>query len=314
MPRATWSGAISFGLVSIPVKLYTAVSKKSVQFNQLDGRTNARIKMKRVSTLDGEDVPYEELVKGYEVSKGSYVVIEDDEIAALSPKASRTIDITDFVEEADIDPVFYDSGYFLMPDELSRKSYALLAEAMEESGRVAIATFVMRTKQHLAAVRPVDGILMLSTMRYHDEVVEASDLPGFDEIAEVEVTEAERAMAEQLIESLAAEFEPERYEDSFRNQVMDLIERKASGDLATVEAPAAAEDEAVVDLLAALEASVSAAKDARKRHPAAKKATKKPATKVADKKKPAAKKSSAKKAAKKKTSKKKADLPEAKSA
>ncbi len=306
MPRAIWSGAISFGLVSIPVKLYSAVNRKSVRFNQLDGRTNARIKQKRVSALDGEEVPYEEIVKGYEVMKDSYVVIDEGELATLSPKASRTIDISDFVEEADIDPVFYDSGYYLMPDELARKSYALLTEAMEESGRVAIATFVMRTKQYLAAVRPVDGMLMLSTMLYHDEVVEAADIPGFDEVAEIDVTEAERAMANQLIESLSSEFEPTRYEDTFRSQVMELIERKAAGDLTTVEAPAAAEDEAVVDLLAALEASVNAAKDARKRHPSTKKAAKK---------KPA-KKAAAKKATKKAASKAKKsdDVPEAKSA
>ncbi len=295
MPRAIWSGAISFGLVSIPVKLYSAVSRKSVRFNQLDGRTNARIKQKRVSSLDGEEVPYEEIVKGYEVMKDSYVIIDEDELASLSPKASRTIDISDFVEEADIDPVFYDSGYYLMPDELARKSYALLTEAMEESGRVAIASFVMRTKQYLAAVRPVDGMLMLSTMLYHDEVVEADEIPGFDEIAEIEVTEAEKAMANQLIESLSAEFKPEQYEDSFRTQVLDLIERKAAGDLTSVEAPAAADDEAVVDLLAALEASVSAAKEARTRHPSAKKDAKKKPAKKAAAKKAGAKKKPAKK-------------------
>ena len=285
MPRAIWSGAISFGLVSIPVKLYSAVSRQTVRFNQLDGRTNSRVKQKRVSALDGEEVPYDEIVKGYEISKDSYVVVTDEELASLSPKASRTIDISDFVEQSEIDPIFYDSAYYLVPDELARKSYALLAEAMEASGRVAIANFVMRTKQYLAAVRPVDGKLMLSTMIYHDEAVAADDIPGLAELDEIEISDAERAMADQLIESLISEFEPSRYEDSFRTQVKELIEQKASGEVTMVESPAAAEDAGVVDLLAALEASVSAAKEARKRHPAKKKATAKKRTKKKTKKK-----------------------------
>ncbi|MFT7599925.1 MAG: DNA end-binding protein Ku [Acidimicrobiales bacterium] len=268
MPRAIWSGAISFGLVSIPVNVYTAVSRKSVRFNQLDGRTGSRIKQKRVSALDGEDVPFDEIVKGYEVSKDSYVIVDEDELDALMPKASRTIDITDFVEQVDIDPVLYESAYYLVPDELARKSYALLTQAMEESGRVAIATFVMRTKQYLAAVRPVDGRLMLSTMLYPDELSDPLELPGFEELAQIEVTEAEKAMANQLIESLSADFEPGKYEDTYRAAVMEMLEKKASGELTVAELPAAADDDSVIDLLAALEASVAAAKQARKRHPA----------------------------------------------
>jgi DNA end-binding protein Ku len=269
MPRAIWSGAISFGLVSIPVKVYPAVSRKSVRFNQLDGRTGSRIKQKRVSAADGEEVPFDEIVKGYEVAKDSYVIVDEDELAALMPKASRTIDIADFVEEAHIDPVFYDSAYYLVPDDLARKSYALLTSAMEESGRVAIATFVMRTKQYLAAVRPVDGKLMLSTMMYADELSDPGEIPGLEDLDQIEVTEAEKAMATQLIASLAADFEPEKYEDTYRSAVMELLEKKASGDLTVAEMPAAAENDKVVDLLAALEASVAAAKDARKRHPTA---------------------------------------------
>lgn len=263
MPRPLWSGAISFGLVSVPVKLYPAVSRKAVRFNQLDKRTGARIKQKRVSAADGEEVPFDEIVKGYEVTKDSYVVVNDDEMMALMPKASRTIDISDFVEQAEIDPVFYDTGYYLVPDELARKSYMLLASAMEEAGRVAIATFVMRTKQYVAAIRPVDGRLMLSTMMYADELVDPEELPGLEGLDEIKVSDAERAMATSLIESLSADFHPEQYEDTFRGAVMDLIERKAAGDHTLVEAPAAADDAAVVDLLAALEASVAAAKAAR---------------------------------------------------
>ncbi len=263
MPRAIWSGAISFGLVSVPVKLFSAVSRKTVRFNQLDAKTNTRVKQKRVNA-EGDEVPYEQIVKGYEVTKDSYVVVTEEELAALSPKTSRMIDITDFVSEDEIDPVFYDAAYYLVPDELARKSYALLAKALEESGRVAIAHFVMRTKQYLVAIRPTDGLLMMSTMVYADELVGADDVPGLEELDEIEITDAEMAMAGQLIDSLTAEFEPERYEDTYREQVLDLLESKAAGEVRTIEAPAAADDAAVIDLLAALEASVSAAKEARK--------------------------------------------------
>lgn len=267
MPRAIWSGAISFGLVSIPVKLYPAVSRKSVRFNQLDGRTMQRVKQKRVNT-DGDEVPYEEIVKGYEVMKDSYVVVTDEELESVSPKASRTIDIIDFVDGSDIDPVFYDSGYYLVPDELARKSYALLAQAMADDGRVAIASFVMRTKQYLAAVRPIDGKLMLSTMVYSDELVDSEDIPGLEEAEELKVSDAEKAMAHQLIDSLSAEFEPDKYRDTHRDELLAMIQAKSTGELTAIEAPAAAETAGVVDLLAALEKSVEAAKEARKRHPA----------------------------------------------
>ncbi len=262
MPRAIWSGAISFGLVSVPVKLFSAVSRKTVRFNQLDSKTNSRVKQKRVNA-EGEEVPYEQIVKGYEVAKDSYVIVTEEELASLSPKASRMIEITDFVNEADIDPIFYDSAYYLVPDELARKSYALLAKAMEDSGRVAIASFIMRTKQYLVAIRPVDHRLMMSTMVYSDEVVESDQIPGLEDIDSIEITDAEMAMAGQLIDSLTGDFEPTKYEDSYRNQVLDLVESKAAGEIRSIEAPAAADEAAVVDLLAALEASVAAAKQAR---------------------------------------------------
>jgi DNA end-binding protein Ku len=250
--------------VSVPIKLYSAVSRKTVHFNQLDAESNSRIRQKRVNA-DGEEVPFNQIVKGYEISKDNYVVVDDDELAALSPKATRMIDISDFVDEADIDPVFYDSAYYLVPEELARKPYALLARAMEESNRVAIASFVMRTKQYLVAIRPANGVLMMSTMVYADELVSPSELPGIEELGEIPTSEPELAMAGQLIDSLTSEFEPERYQDSYRQQVLELLEAKASGEVRAIEAPAAAEDEAVVDLLAALEASVNAAKEARRR-------------------------------------------------
>ncbi len=270
MPRAIWSGAISFGLVSVPVKLYSAVSRKTVRFNQIDSRTNSRVKQKRVNS-DGEEVPYEEIVKGYEISKDSYVIITEDELATLAPKASRMIDITDFVDQVDIDPVFYDSAYYLVPDELARKSYTLLSQAMEESGRVAIATFVMRTKQYLVAIRPIDGTLMMSTMVYADEVVTPEEIPGLEELGEIDISDAELAMANQLIESLATEFDADSYRDSYRQEVLELIEQKASGEVRAIETSDGDEEAAVVDLLAALEASVSAAKEARKSSGKAKK-------------------------------------------
>ncbi len=262
MPRAMWSGAISFGLVSVPVKLFTAVSRKSVRFNQIDSKTNSRVKQKRVNA-EGEEVSYDQIVKGYEISKDTYVIVTEEEMESLAPKASRMIDISDFVSEDDIDPVFYDSAYYLVPDELARKSYSLLSKAMQDSGRVAIATFVMRTKQYLVAIRPQNGLLMMSTMVYADELVAADEIPGLEDLDEIEVSEAEMTMAGQLIDSLTGDFEPEKYRDSYREQVLDLLEKKAAGDLTSIEVPVAEDEAAVVDLLAALEASVAAAKAAR---------------------------------------------------
>jgi DNA end-binding protein Ku len=267
MPRAIWSGSISFGLVNIPVKLYSAVSRKTVHFNQLDSRTGARVKQKRVDSETGEEVPYDQIVKGYELASGAYVTVTDDEMAALDPKAVRTIDIEEFVDLASIDPMFYDAAYYLVPDK-SSKPYALLARAMEEEGKVGIANFVMRTKQYLAAVRPQDGRLVLSTMVYADEVNDPASIPDLADIGDIEVSDRELTMATQLIESLSADFEPERFHDTYRESVLDLIEQKASG-AEVVVAPAAAEPERVVDLMAALEASVAAAKESRKRHPTA---------------------------------------------
>ncbi len=267
MPRAIWSGAISFGLVSIPVKLFGATSRKSVRFNQLDGRTNARVKQKRVSALDGSEVPYDEIVKGYEIGKDQYIVVTDDELASLAPRASRTIDITDFVDESEIDPIFYDAAYYLVPDELGRKPYALLMKAMEERGQVAMASFVMRTKQYLCALRPGHGVLSLSTMIYADEVVDPEMIDGLD-LSDIEVSDAEIAMASTLIDNLTGHFEPEKYQDNYRLEMLALLERKEAGEEPVVASAAGGTNSEVVDLLAALEASVAAAKQARTRHPA----------------------------------------------
>ncbi|HEX8805090.1 MAG TPA: Ku protein [Acidimicrobiales bacterium] len=270
MPRAIWSGAISFGLVNIPIKLFNAVSRKGVHFNQIDSRTGARIQYRKVSAADGEDVPAEAITKGYQLSSGDYVLVGDDELAALDPEATRTIDIEQFVDLSEIDPLYYDAAYYIAPDKAARRPYALLAQAMEAEGKVAIARFVMRTKQYLAALRAMDGVLVLSTMVYADEVNDPLDLSELDEVTDTEVADRELRMAAQLIESLTEPFEPARFQDTYRNQVLDLVERKAAGEEEVVVAPAAVTEEKVVDLMAALEASVKEAKEARKRHPAAK--------------------------------------------
>lgn len=282
MPRAMWSGSISFGLVNIPVKLFSAVSRKNVSFNQIDTRTGSRIKYKKVSAADGSDVPNDAIVKGYELPSGEYVLIDDDELAALDPEAVRTIDIEEFVDLADIDPIFYDSAYYLAPDKATAKPYALLAEAMERSQKVGIARFVMRSKQYLAAIRPKDGKLLLSTMVYPDEINSTDDISELESIGSIEVNDKEVAMAEQLIESLSAKFDSSRFEDTYRNRVLELIEAKASGATEVFKAPEPVAAEKVVDLMAALEASVAAAKESRKRHPTGRPAEKSAEGEVAE--------------------------------
>ena len=259
MPRSIWSGAISFGLVNVPVKVYSATSTKTVRFHQLDAKTGTRIAQRRVNPQTGEEVPFEDLIKGYELTRDRYVVIRPEELDAISPEKSRTIDIEDFVDLADIDPVYYDHPYWLVPDKGAAKAYALLLKAMEESGKVAIARVVLRNKEHLVALRPAGGGLMMETMNFHDEVVPAEDLDELLAAGEATASEREVAMAKQLIESLTTAFEPTRYSDTYREKVLELIERKAAGEDVAVqpEAPAPAR---VPDLMAALEASLAAVK------------------------------------------------------
>jgi DNA end-binding protein Ku len=276
MPRPVWNGTISFGLVAIPVKLFHAVRKQGVSFNQLDDRTMSRIRYKKVSALDGEEVPEEHIVKGYEVSKDRYVLVDPDELEPFIPAATRTVELEEFVDLDEIDPVYYDSAYYVAPGN-TPKPYVLLARAMEESGKVAIARFVMRNKQYTAAIRAENGRLVMSTLSYADEVVDPADIDELQGLDAVDVSAKEVKMAESLVESLSATFEPEKYTDQYREQVLDLIKVKASGaELTVPESPV--EKPKVVDLMAALEASVQAAKDARGRHPAAKAAASKAAT------------------------------------
>ena len=261
VPRAIWSGSISFGLVNVPVKLYSAVSHKDVRFHQLHGVDGGRVRQLRVCSADGEEVPYDEIVKGYEVSPSRYVTIAPDELESLDPKAGRTIDIEEFVGLDEIDPIYYDHPYYLLPDRHAEKAYALLLDAMGEAQRVGIARFVMRTKQYLAALRPAGNVLLLSTLLYADEVVPQEEL---DEIPREEVVTNERelTMARQLIESLSAPFEPGKYRDDYRERVLDLIARKDAGE-EVVTHVAAEGPSPVVDLMAALEASLEATRAAR---------------------------------------------------
>ncbi len=261
MPRAIWSGAISFGLVNIPVKLVTAVDRKNVRFRELRREDASRVRYRKVAAADGEDVSSGEMVKGYEIAPDRYVVLEPEELRALAPETTRSIEIEDFVELADIEPLYYDSSYYLVPGDTAAKPYALLHTAMRESGKAAVARFVLRTKQHLAVIRPVGDALAVSTVVYHDEVVPTTQLDGLPG-EEVVPSERELAMANQLIESMTVEWEPERYHDTYREQVLDLIERKAAGEDITAAPELEREAGDVVDLVAALEASLSAARDA----------------------------------------------------
>lgn len=259
-PRSLWSGAISFGLVNVPVKMVTAVSPKDVRFNQLHAKDHSRIQQKRFCAEEGVEVPFEEIVKGYEVRPGTYVVIEPGDLESLDPEATHSIDILEFVDLDQIDPVYFDHPYYLVPDRRAEKPYALLAQSLENTNKVGIAKFVMRTKEYLAAVRSTNGVLVLSTLLYGDEVVniETLEVPGI----ETELSERELKMAEALIESLTEKFDPDRHEDTYREKVLDLIARKDEGQEIVVQAEAEAPAK-VEDLMAALEASVQAARAKR---------------------------------------------------
>ncbi len=262
MPRAIWSGSISFGLVNVPVKLYSAVHSQGLSFHQFEEGTNARVRNKRVSEKTGKEVAYEDIVKGYEVERGHYVMVEPEELAEFNPRATRTIDIEDFVDLDEIDPIYYDNTYFLAPDdsEGARKAYALLLKAMEDQKKVAIGRLVMRNKQYLAAIRPLDKALAVSTMRFHDEVMSPADIDAIPTGRSAPRAQpAEVKMAGQIIDSMSRDWDPKRYEDTYRVQVLDFLKKKAAGEEIVVEEEPE-EQSKVVDLMAALEASLEAAK------------------------------------------------------
>ena len=257
MARAIWTGAISFGLVNVPVKLYSAVEQKDVSFHQLQKDTGERIHYKRVTDDSDDEVAYADIVKGYEVDKGQYVVVTPEELESVEPGRSRTVDIEDFVDLDEVDPIYFEKTYYMGPaNKDAAKTYELLRKALERTNKVAIARFVMRTKQYLAAVRANGKVLMLETMYFPDEVRDAEVIDNLPK--GVKLSDRELAMAEQLIDSLTSDWEPDRYHDTYRERVLELIQAKAKGeDIVTEEAEQPAK---VVDLMAALEASLEQTK------------------------------------------------------
>jgi DNA end-binding protein Ku len=302
MPRTIWKGALSFGLVNVPVGVYPATQDKTIHFNQFERGTSDRIRYKKINERTGEEVESKDIVKGVDLGAGEYVILTDEELASAEPERSRYIEISDFVSLEEIDPVYFNTTYYLAPEgEAAGRAYALLREAMMQSGKVAIATFVMRNKEYLVAIRPEADVLALETMYFADEVrsptAELPNLPGAEG-----ATEQELQMANLLIGSMESDWEPQRYHDTHRAKVEALIEEKAQGKtIAIAKAPPATK---VVDLMEALSASIKAkAGEAKgpsrgkaaaapnasvtpvqKRAPAAKKATKAPAAKAARRK------------------------------
>jgi DNA end-binding protein Ku len=255
MPRTMWKGAISFGLVSIPVRLYPATEEKGLHFNQLHDKDHGRIKYQRVCSVCGEEVAYEHIVKGYEYEKGKYVVLEDEDFEAVPVHTSRAIDIVQFVALDEIDPIYFQKSYYLVPEETGIKPYSLLREAMSEDGRVAVAKVAIREKEHLATLRFRDNVFMLETMYWPDEIrpVEFEELDK-----EVSVRPQEVQMARSLIENLTEDFKPEQFRDEYRDALLDVVEKKVSGE--EIEAVPEPEATRVVDLMGALKASVDATK------------------------------------------------------
>ncbi|MET1000981.1 MAG: Ku protein [Acidimicrobiia bacterium] len=261
MPRSIWNGAISFGLVNVPVQLFSAVQPKDIHFNEFQEGTGSRIRHKRVSEKTGREVDYGKIEKGYETSRGKYVMLTAEELASVEPGKSRTIDIEDFVELAEIDPIHFEKPYYVVPQKGAEKPYALLRTAMERSERVAIARFVMRTKQYLAALRVADNVIVLETLYFDDEIRDTKEL---NVPARTKVADRELRIANQLIDSLTVPWKPAKYEDTYRERVLDLIRRKGKGQEIDVERPKD-EDAQVLDLFEALQKSLESKSGAKKR-------------------------------------------------
>ena len=281
MPRAMWKGAISFGLVTIPVSVYPATEEKTLRFNQLHDDDGGRIRMKRTCSIDGEEVGYEHIVKGYEYEKDRYVILTDEDFEAIPVESSRAIDIQQFVELEEIDPMQYKKSYYLVPEETGAKAYALLREALNRSGKVGIAKVSFRDKEHLAALRFRDEAFVLETMYWPDEIREA-DFGGVDVSAKIRPNELE--MAQTLIDNLTADWDPAEFKDEYREAMLKIVEAKINGE--EIEIVEAAPTAKVVDLMEALKASVAAAK----KEPKAETGPKKKAAKKTSAKKPAPRK------------------------
>jgi DNA end-binding protein Ku len=255
MPRAIWKGAINFGLVTIPVGMYTATDNKTPKFKQLRKTDHSPIRYKRVAESDGEEVAWEDIVKGYEFDKDRYVVFTDEELSAANPESNRLVDVVQFVDESEIDPMMYKSAYYLAPEKTGVKAYRILAEALTEKGRVGIAKVSIREKQQLATLRSKDGVIVMETMFWPDEIREGE----FEELeAEVEVRPEEVSMAGMIIDNLTRPFEAAEHVDKSREAVEALAAKKVAGE--EIVAPASPEPTKVVDLLEALKASVEATK------------------------------------------------------
>ncbi|MGZ5290214.1 MAG: non-homologous end joining protein Ku [Actinomycetota bacterium] len=290
MPRTMWKGAISFGLVTIPVAVYPATEEKTLRFNQIHEEDGGRIRMKRTCSVDGEEVPYDEIVKGYEYEKDRYVVLTDEDFDKVPVESSRAIDIVQFVDLDEIDPMLYKKSYYLVPDETGAKAYALLRQALSQDNKVGIAKVSFRDKEHLAALRFKDEAFVLETMYWPDEI-RGADFGGVD--VDLKVRAQELEMARQLIENLTAEWDPEEFTDEYREALLRIVEAKISGEeIEVVEAEPTAK---VVDLMEALKASVAAAKKQADRPDEAPAPRAKSTAKKTTAKKTAAKKSTAKK-------------------
>lgn len=257
MPRALWSGSINFGLVNIPIKMVSATKNVDIHFHQIHGKTQCRVRQKLYCPQTDKEVPRDELVKGYEIAPDQYVILSEKELDAAAAKTSRAIEISEFVDLASIDPIYYDKPYYLLPEERAAKAYQLLVNAMLEARKVAIAKFVMRNKEYLAALRPLGNVICLETMRFANEVVLADQLDGVPK--PVSVDERELKMARQLIESLSEKFEPEKYSDEYSGRLQDLIQKKIEGEEIITEAPPTEAEGRVINLMAALEESLARA-------------------------------------------------------
>jgi DNA end-binding protein Ku len=268
MARAIWSGTISFGLLNVPVRLFSAVARRNIALREIRDSDSARIKHRRVAEGTDEEVPYENIVKAYELTPGQYVPLSKDEMSALAPEKTRAIDVQDFVDIEEIDPMYFDSPYYLGPADGAEKAYSLLAAAMESSGKAAISRFVFRNKEHLAAIRASDGVLTLTTMRFHDEVVPPTELDNALPDKKPKVAKREQQMAEQLIDSLSTEFEPDAYKDEYREQLLALIEQKAEGKEIVAPETEVPKATKAPDLMAALEESIAAVKEGGGAEPA----------------------------------------------
>jgi DNA end-binding protein Ku len=258
--RSLWTGSITFGMVNIPVRLFVAVREKAIAFHMLHDQDNVRLQRKMVCPADGKEVHMEHVVKGYEISPGQYVVVREKELEAAAPKKTKTIEIEDFVALDEIDPIYFDRPYYIVPQEQGAKAYRLLVESMEKSRKVGIARFVMRNKEYLCALRPQEGALILETMHFNDEVIPVDKVEGVPH--QTKVDDREMKMATQLIDSLTTQFKPDKYHDTYRAAVQEIIEKKAEGE-EIVTQPATEEKKGrATNLMAALEASLAKAKGA----------------------------------------------------